>query len=249
MPFEAAKAIAATFCYNIRYALIPLFGPSFAPMCIKPSGEGFGQMLIDPELISRCTQEARHYRDLASREKFQASRSTTPDSTPTTPSLWSRHIKSRGQQANSESTYSSDQEGSESYLPSPQSTTKWTPANLAKCWPRALELPAAQDGLSKFPVTGQYNERSRSPGASSSGSDISPKTSRNESRAAIRGMAREENSPDQCLGRSTSPPSRSASPITASKETKAAYVLMQLHLAETTPRETEQNVRKRRASS
>ncbi|KAJ5505257.1 hypothetical protein N7453_004214 [Penicillium expansum] len=36
MPYEAARAMAATFCWRIRYALTPLFGTEFPAMCIPP---------------------------------------------------------------------------------------------------------------------------------------------------------------------------------------------------------------------
>ncbi|KAF2092183.1 DNA-binding domain of Mlu1-box binding protein MBP1 [Saccharata proteae CBS 121410] len=37
MPFEAAKAVAATFCHPIRHALTPIFGPDFLPIRSDPA--------------------------------------------------------------------------------------------------------------------------------------------------------------------------------------------------------------------
>lgn len=61
MPFETAKAVAATFCYNIRFALIPLFGTDFPSQCIQPHERAFGKMTIDPEIIKRATELSRRY--------------------------------------------------------------------------------------------------------------------------------------------------------------------------------------------
>jgi hypothetical protein len=62
VPFEAAKAIAATFCYEFRHALIPVFGLEFVDICIKPMSPGFGDMSIDPKITQRCIEQADHYR-------------------------------------------------------------------------------------------------------------------------------------------------------------------------------------------
>lgn len=61
MPFETAKAVAATFCYNIRFALTPLFGTDFPSQCIQPHERAFGKMTIDPEIIKRATELSRRY--------------------------------------------------------------------------------------------------------------------------------------------------------------------------------------------
>ncbi|OQD79038.1 hypothetical protein PENANT_c065G03618 [Penicillium antarcticum] len=65
MPFEAAKALAVTFCWNIRYALTPLFGNDFPAMCIHPNDrKNFGRMVVPPGVIRRATETAMHYRSL-----------------------------------------------------------------------------------------------------------------------------------------------------------------------------------------
>ncbi|KAJ5231205.1 hypothetical protein N7489_011913 [Penicillium chrysogenum] len=48
MPYEAAKAMAATFCWRIRYALTPLFGTEFPAMYI----------------VQRATNLSNYYRSL-----------------------------------------------------------------------------------------------------------------------------------------------------------------------------------------
>lgn len=61
MPFETAKAVAATFCYNIRFALTPLFGTDFPTQCIQPHEPAFGKMTIDATIIKRATELSRRY--------------------------------------------------------------------------------------------------------------------------------------------------------------------------------------------
>lgn len=67
IPFEAAKAVAATFCWRIRYALTPIFGLDFPSKCIHPQDRTrrFGQMLIDPAIVKTATETATFYRHLA----------------------------------------------------------------------------------------------------------------------------------------------------------------------------------------
>ncbi|RAL03927.1 putative APSES transcription factor Xbp1 [Aspergillus ibericus CBS 121593] len=64
MPFEAAKALAATFCWRIRYVLTPLFGLDFPSRCIPPEDSRYGDMRIDPAIILQATREAAYYRGL-----------------------------------------------------------------------------------------------------------------------------------------------------------------------------------------
>lgn len=61
LPFEAAKAVAATFCYNIRYALTPIFGLDFLSMCLAPTDPGFGQMIISPTIVRQCSETVEQY--------------------------------------------------------------------------------------------------------------------------------------------------------------------------------------------
>ncbi|PGH13496.1 hypothetical protein AJ79_03626 [Helicocarpus griseus UAMH5409] len=68
MPFEAAKAVAATFCWKIRYALTPLFGVEFLSICIPPEDHLFGRMVIDQSIVLEATKSARHYRMLEERK-------------------------------------------------------------------------------------------------------------------------------------------------------------------------------------
>ncbi len=62
MPYEAAKAVAATFCWSIRYALTPVFGIDFIDLCIPPDSDKFGVMMIDPKITRLCIEQAKQYK-------------------------------------------------------------------------------------------------------------------------------------------------------------------------------------------
>ncbi|PLB34943.1 putative APSES transcription factor Xbp1 [Aspergillus candidus] len=63
MPYTAARAIAATFCWKIRYALTPLFGVDFPNDCIHPDNRNlFGRMIVSPQVIQMATRETSVYR-------------------------------------------------------------------------------------------------------------------------------------------------------------------------------------------
>ncbi|EXJ88012.1 hypothetical protein A1O1_04939 [Capronia coronata CBS 617.96] len=85
IPYEAAKAVAATFCWHIRYALTPVFGKDFPDTCLRPDSEGFGSMQIDPEITKRCAVQAQLYRELELQEAFTPSSGIPSPRTPRTP--------------------------------------------------------------------------------------------------------------------------------------------------------------------
>ncbi|KAL9046617.1 MAG: hypothetical protein Q9214_000588 [Letrouitia sp. 1 TL-2023] len=80
MPFGAAKAVAATFCYRIRHALTPIFGIDFPSQCIKPGNNGFESMEISSSIIQQCIEKSKCYGAL-SRESSEAESPRTPLST------------------------------------------------------------------------------------------------------------------------------------------------------------------------
>ena len=93
MPFEAARALAANFCWEIRFALTPIFGPDFPSTCLHPDSCDFGEMIIDPEIIKECTAKAKQYKAL---ESGLSSRESSIVPTPLTPESiqFSRQMKS-----------------------------------------------------------------------------------------------------------------------------------------------------------
>ncbi|KAI1756935.1 hypothetical protein F4782DRAFT_548026 [Xylaria castorea] len=64
MPYQCAKAVCATFCHNISWAMIPIFGTDFPALCIQVDAPEYSRMVIDPEIVIRSTREAEYYRHL-----------------------------------------------------------------------------------------------------------------------------------------------------------------------------------------
>ncbi|OAG12034.1 uncharacterized protein CC84DRAFT_1225918 [Paraphaeosphaeria sporulosa] len=62
MPYQAAKAIAATFCWHIRWVLTPVFGYDFPETCLQPDDPGYGKFLIAPEIVQGCADETNRFR-------------------------------------------------------------------------------------------------------------------------------------------------------------------------------------------
>ena len=63
MPYDAAKWIAVTFCWKIRYALVPLFGSEFPHLCIPPADPAYKRFTIDPEIIRCCASQLQNAGD------------------------------------------------------------------------------------------------------------------------------------------------------------------------------------------
>ena len=247
MPFEAAKAVAATFCYTIRYALTPLFGPDFISMCNKPGDEGFGRMVIDPDIVRRCTAECREYREIASRETCRTPTPATPSFRGSPVSGWSKSPKYRPHSRrlfDFQGRYCTDPDSSDKYPPSPRSTIGWTPAHQPRSVGGRFTLPSPVDILSSHDVSGGYDAPPNSPGSSES-SNVSPRTKKRGLEPSGGGDVALVRLAESAL----SPAKRARSPVRSTKETRAAYVLMQLHFADTSLKESDTLSKKRRASS
>ncbi|KXS99262.1 hypothetical protein AC578_6212 [Pseudocercospora eumusae] len=68
MPYACARAVCLTFCYNIRWALTPIFGPSFIKECLRPEHPNFARFKIDSEVVRCAALEAEGWKpDNASR--------------------------------------------------------------------------------------------------------------------------------------------------------------------------------------
>lgn len=187
MPYDAAKAVAATFCWGIRYALTPVFGIDFPKMCIPPESDKFGEMLIDPEITKKCTEQARLYceMELEGRDSRASSEMPSP-LTPGTPA-YPRHIKQLHPKAfkvapSSSSGYATDTSRDDNYAFSPitpQSTyrNEWTAANTPRSVPMFDTTPPPRDLFRGYTMkhSTKKSERSNSPSEQSSPA-VSPKT-------------------------------------------------------------------------
>lgn len=72
MPYSCARAVCLTFCYDIRFALTPIFGQSFIKECLRPENPSFGRFKISSEVVRRAQLEAQGLRS------GESSRSATP---------------------------------------------------------------------------------------------------------------------------------------------------------------------------
>lgn len=58
MPYSCARALCKTFCYDIRWALTPIFGPSFINECLEKDDPRFARFKIDPEITKQAQIQA-----------------------------------------------------------------------------------------------------------------------------------------------------------------------------------------------
>lgn len=52
MPYESALALAANFCWDIRHALTPIFGPEFLAMCLTKDDPNYGTYIINRAIVN-----------------------------------------------------------------------------------------------------------------------------------------------------------------------------------------------------
>jgi hypothetical protein len=137
MPYDAAKAIAATFCYDIRWALVPVFGSDFPDKCFHPKNDGFAKFLIDPSIVQYCTMETNRFRTEGA--SYRISTSNIP-SLRELPNMgfesapWEDRVvkQRRARPTDIESGYGTDTDRhSDKYIVSPQVSprTLWTSVN------------------------------------------------------------------------------------------------------------------------
>ena len=240
MPFEAAKAVAATFCYHIRYALTPLFGLDFVSMCIRPGEEGFGHMVIDREIVRRCTEEANEYRAL-SRESSLTESPITPVPTVQGRKWTNRSLRPRTSgQFGEENGYYTDTEGSDKYLASPQSNFSWTALNTPRSIKSQFQLPSPQSLMTDKSMIRGCDAPPNSP--DSSGSE-----DYTNSKPTIKQLDDDyDDSVSPRTSKAQLASTKDKMPAISTKESRAAYVLMKLHFADASLKD---GLKKRRASS
>jgi hypothetical protein len=136
MPYQAAKAVAATFCYDIRWALTPVFGNNFPSMCLPPGDPNFGKFLIDPAIVQYCTSETKRFRMEGASYRVLTSKLLSPVETPKmyfgSPSWKPKAMKKRGTRPadiESEGGYGTDTEKNDRFAFSPHISPQWTHLN------------------------------------------------------------------------------------------------------------------------
>ncbi|KAL8775573.1 MAG: hypothetical protein Q9209_000069 [Squamulea sp. 1 TL-2023] len=141
MPFEAAKAVATTFCYRIRYVLTPIFGLDFPAQCIPPGSLGFESMHVAPKIIRKCIDTAQEGRGVHPEAQIE-SRPETPVSAGAR--SWTvANIRPKPLKLDSESGYGTDTDCSDSYVYSPVKRTRFRFKGLAT--PRSSGLPGQHE--------------------------------------------------------------------------------------------------------
>jgi hypothetical protein len=134
MPFACAKAVAATFAYNIRYALTPLFGKEFADNCRHPTDAMFAVFKIDSSIIQACVVETQKWLQRPDTH-FTPGSSQEPSEAPCTPRAkallpsWKKLKPKLAESATSpESGYGTDMDWSD-YSPNLSPKTTWAIVN------------------------------------------------------------------------------------------------------------------------
>ncbi|KAJ5125185.1 hypothetical protein N7448_004511 [Penicillium atrosanguineum] len=143
-PYEAAKAMAAQFCWKIRYALTPLFGTDFPSMCIPEGQPSHGIMRIDAHIVAEATKAANFYRSLELQKPRAASSQGSQQRGPHGQQRIGRqrsityddqdrqlYRPKFARHSYEDSISSARDSSSEPYCHSPQSpTSSWTPVNV-----------------------------------------------------------------------------------------------------------------------
>jgi hypothetical protein len=152
MPYEAARAIAATFCWKMRYALTPVFGLDFPDTCLLPDDPHYGDMILDHEITKRCTDEAATYRAIEPESRSASSRASpllpsplTP-STPTHPRPY-KELRPKTKLDTPVSGYSTGTETEKYQLGSKNEHYRnvWTPANTPRSAAGGGRVPTARE--------------------------------------------------------------------------------------------------------
>ncbi|KAL8689274.1 MAG: hypothetical protein Q9218_005017 [Villophora microphyllina] len=156
MPFEAAKSVAATFCYRIRYVLTPIFGQNFPSQCTPPGAPGFDSMRIEPKILRHCFEAARGGHGPRSQPRTE-SRAETPSSTGVTGWTPANKPPESLKAFDSESGYGTDTDCSKDYpyLDSPMKYSRRGFKSLET--PRSIgvqgEYKKIRDHLTSAPTT------------------------------------------------------------------------------------------------
>ncbi|KAF2628786.1 hypothetical protein BU25DRAFT_420731 [Macroventuria anomochaeta] len=100
VPWQAAREIAATFCWDIRWALTPVFGNDFPQICRPPHDRSFAKFVIDPEIVRFCTLETARFKEEGASYRLLQSKALSPVMTPImapptpvlTPPTWKQDV-------------------------------------------------------------------------------------------------------------------------------------------------------------
>lgn len=108
MPYQAAKQLAATFCWDVRWALTPVFGNDFPQICRPHQNPSFARFVIDPQIVRFCNAETARFREEGASYQLPLPSIPSPVMTPSRPILSSLQRKHSDCSGDSESGYGSD---------------------------------------------------------------------------------------------------------------------------------------------
>ena len=182
LPFEAAKAVAANFCWPIRYALTPIFGCSFPSSCLPPESEDFGNLIIDSAIVKRCRMQAEAFKALEVKSVVKASSGLH---SPLTPDSWNfpSHTKEEesktGKLEPMTASYDSESTTDDYYTlapdtPPPNAASSWTSLNTPRSVPSGRLLPQISEARAS--KTSSLAATSDTPLSRVSSSELSPNT-------------------------------------------------------------------------
>lgn len=120
MPYQAAREIAATFCWDIRWALTPVFGNEFPQICRPPQHPSFAKFVIDPQTVSFCAAETTRFKKDGPSYQLLKPKTASPILTSLMPTLSSPMWKPSNRPGDLESGYGTDTERNEKTALSPQ---------------------------------------------------------------------------------------------------------------------------------
>ena len=242
MPFEAAKAVAARFCYDIRYVLVPVFGPDFVSMCQKCGDPSKIRFNVEPRIIQRCT-EAVTANQAQSRQSSVAVSPRTTTASAKLP-VWSpKSLQPKSAKViDAESGYGTDSDRSEKYPGSPDSprSIEWTPVNS----PRSAYLET-YSFLQQPPRNVTSTPRVLDSPASSHTKRV---THTKRGISEVDGAHDTENSSEHSSIDSAASPKRRKTPAVMTPEIGAAHTLVELNMADATLGEGKP-LKRRRASA
>jgi hypothetical protein len=200
-------------------------------------------MVIDSRIVHQCASTAR---SLCALSKGISHSSTPSIQSSNSFGTWgTKSLRPKfGHPTSSESGYGTDTDRSDQYLGSPHTslTVEWTALNAPKpCTRTQCGTSSSRKGLSSTPVV-KYEESLRS----SSSEDTRDQKRHSTEKDDV--YNQESCSSPSSVG-PPSPPKRRKLSTILTKESRAAYMLMQLQMADATLGEAPYGANRRRASS
>ncbi|KAF3040539.1 hypothetical protein E8E12_008780 [Didymella heteroderae] len=111
VPWQAAREIAATFCWDIRWALTPVFGNDFPQMCRPPHDRSYAKFAINPDTVRFCASETARFREEGtSYQLLPSPKAPSPVAKPVRPAFFSPVWKLGAYSPGQESGYGTDLE-------------------------------------------------------------------------------------------------------------------------------------------